>query len=125
MKKLLFSLLFVVNCNAMSDGTCGAIKSSDWNSPNDTIARLNGVSGEALAKRDACKIDEHADCPFRCKTYYAHVMIEAIKQLVEDLYNDNMIDIETMEREILSLRNEKNADMINQVLEKIQNLKGE
>ncbi|HWY34843.1 MAG TPA: hypothetical protein VNX68_09360 [Nitrosopumilaceae archaeon] len=113
MKKLLFSLLFVVNCNAMSDGSCGSVKSSDWNSPNDRIARLNG----------ACKIDNHADCPFKCKTYYAHVMIEAIKQLVEDLYNENMIDIETMEREILSLRNEKNAEMINQVLDKIQNLK--
>lgn len=113
MKKLLFSLLFVVNCNAMSDGTCGAIKSSDWNSPNDTIARLNG----------ACKIDEYLECPFRCKTFYAHVMIEAIKQLVEDLYNDNMIDIETMEREILSLKNEKNAEMIDQVLDKIQSLK--
>jgi len=113
MKKLLMCLLFVVNCNAMTDGTCGTVSSSDWNSPNDIIAKLNGV----------CKVPHSEECPYKCKTFYAHLMIESIRQLVEDLYNDNLVDLEIMEREILSLKNERNAEMIDQILEKIKDLK--
>jgi hypothetical protein len=111
-KLLLLTSLFVSSASGMTDGACGSVKSSDWNSPNDVIARLNG----------ACKIS-HEDCPYKCKTFYTHLMVESMKQLIEDLYNDNMIDLEIMEKELLSLINEKNADMINQVIEKIQSLK--
>jgi hypothetical protein len=103
----------VMSSQAMTDGTCGAVKSSDWNSPNDYIARLNG----------ACMPFSGPQCPYRCKQYYMNMLMESIKKLVEDLYAENLIDLETMEKEILSLKNEKNAEMIDQVLEKIKNLK--
>jgi hypothetical protein len=114
MKLLLFFMFFVVHCNGMADVSCGSVKSPDWNSPNDQIARLNG---------SGCPLDRLPDCPFKCKSYYVQNMIECMKNMIVALYAENLIDLETLEREILSLRNEKNAEAMNQVLEKINQLK--
>ena len=111
MKKFLLISLFAINCNGMADSVCGAIEGE---SPNKTIERMNL---ECMAHK--------RECPFKCKSYYAHMMIESIKTLVEDLYHQNLIDIETMEREFNSLRNERNAEMMDQVLAKIKQLKEE
>ncbi len=118
MNMTLFLLLrLTMNMNAMSDATCASIKSSDWNSPNDYIAKLNGACLPSVTPPTV------PQCENRCKQYYVNMLIDSMKKLIEDLYCDNLIDLETMEREILSLRNEKNAEMIDQVLEKIKNLK--
>jgi len=84
--------------NAMSDGLCGTIGGEKPETPNECIARLNGT----------CKpLDRSHECPFRCKSYYMQMMIESMKSMIECMYAENLIDLETMEREILSVRNEK------------------
>ena len=105
-----------MNSQAMSDGTCGAIKSSDWNSPNDTIARLNGSS---------CPLDRIPECPFKCKSYYVSMLVESIKKLIEEMYYDNLIDLETMECQLTQLKTERTAEIFAELLEHIKNLKGE
>src|SRR5579862_7881516 len=122
MKKLLLSLLFVVNCNAMSDGTCGVVKSSDWNSPNDVIARLNGVDGRGLPQVDSFCPEK---CPYKCNSYFVRTLIDSIKTLIEDLYKDNMIDLETMEAQLKSLQTERSVEIFKEIFDHIQKLKDE
>jgi hypothetical protein len=109
-KLLLLILLFGSSVNGMSDSKCGVIKSSDWNSPNDILARLNGPS----------QLTPHCE---KCKQYYLALFVDLINKFVEDLYNCNFIDLETMEHQLKLLRNEKNTEMIEQVLAKINSLK--
>jgi len=133
MKKLLFSLLFVVNCQAMSDvsgealaktdGKCGSVKSSDWNSPNDTIARLNG----AYVLDKLPKIDSFCPdiCPYRCNSYFIKSLIDSIKILIEDLYRDNLIDLYTMEYQLKALQTERSVEIFKEILDHIKKLKDE
>lgn len=122
MKKLLLILLFSFNLKGMADGTCGSIKSSDWNSPNDVIARLNGVDGRDLPKIDSFCPDQ---CPYRCNSYFVRVLIDSIKTLIEDLYRDNLIDLETMEYQLKALQTERSVEIFKEIFDHIKKLKDE
>lgn len=122
MKKLLFALLLVSNCQGMSDGTCGSIKSSDWQSPNDVIARLNGIDGRNLPKVDSFCPD---NCPYKCSSYFVRTLIDSIKTLIEDLYRDNMIDLETMEYQLKALQTEHSVEIFKEIFDHIKKLKDE
>ncbi len=115
MKKLLFILLFSFNVKAMSDGTCGSVKSSDWKSPNDQLAKLNGAF---------CP-DRLPHCPYKCQSYYVRMLIDSIKTLIEDLYLDNMIDLETMERQLKALQTERSVEIFKEIFDHIKKLKDE
>ena len=109
MKKLLFCLLITSNLNSMSDSPCGAISSSDWNSPNDHIAKLNGADF-IKPKKYSYKLEE---------------LLDSIKTFIDDLYVDELVDLEVMLYELESLKNKTNTDMLQKIIDHIKNLKGE
>lgn len=114
MKKLLICVLWSFSANSMTDK--GTIGSDKVETPNEVIYRLNG---------SGCPLDRLPQCPYNCKNYYIAMMVDSIKNLIVDLYNDNLIDLETMENQLKALQTERTAEIFKEILEHIQKLKDE
>jgi hypothetical protein len=96
----------------LSDSVCGSVEAEPHFTPNENIARLNG----------ACMVHCY---PEKYKQHYINMMVDIMVCFIQDLNDQNLVDLELMMQELLALRNEKNAEGIDKVLEKIKNLKEE
>jgi len=95
----------------LTDGVCGAVEAEPHFTPNENIARLNG----------AYMVHTY---PSKCKEYYMNIAIDLMVAFIVDLSDQKLLNLDLMFHELLSLKNEKNKEAIDKLIEKIKNLKG-